>query len=88
MLNEGTNQLINSTEKLTKPEQIKFCSLLSNGGLPGDCKQALKANPEKAAKILSEAPVTSAAMNNVKKDSQKLIRLFRGEPLNHEPQKL
>jgi len=79
MLNEGTNQLINSTEKLTKPEQIKFCSLLSNGGLPGDCKQALKANPEKAAKILSEAPVTSAAMNNVKKDSQKLIRLYRGE---------
>ena len=79
MLNEGTNQLINSTEKLTKPEQIKFCKFLSNGGLPGDCKQAIKKDPEKAAKILSEAPVTSAAMNNVKKDSQKLIRLFRGE---------
>jgi hypothetical protein len=76
MLNEETNQLINSTEKLTKPEQIKFCKFLSNGGLPGDCKQAIKKNPEKAAKILSEAPVTSAAMNNVKKDSQKLIRLF------------
>ena len=44
--------------------------------MPGDCKQAIKKNPEKAAKILSEAPVTSAAMNNVKKDSQKLIRLF------------
>jgi len=79
MLNEGTNQLINSTEKLTKPEQLKFCKFLSNGGLPGDCKQAIKKDPEKAAKILSEAPVTSAAMNNVKKDSQKLIRLFRGE---------
>ena len=78
MLNEGTNQLINSTEKLTKPEQLKFCKFLSNGGLPGDCKQAIKKDPEKAAKILSEAPVTSAAMNNVKKDSQKLIRLFRG----------
>ena len=79
MLNEGTNQLINSTEKLTKPEQLKFCKFLSNGGLPGDCKNAIKQDPEKAAKILSEAPVTSAAMNNVKKDSQKLIRLFRGE---------
>jgi hypothetical protein len=82
MLNEGTNQLINSTEKLTKPEQIKFCKFLSNGGLPGDCKQAIKKDPEKAAKILSEAPVTSAAMNSVKKDSQKLIRLFRGEGFN------
>ena len=42
----------------------------------------IKKNPEKAAKILSEAPVTSVAMNNVKKDSQKLIRLFRGERAN------
>jgi len=73
------NTLIYKTKKLSEADQLAFCSLLSNGGLPGDCKQALKADPEKAAKILSEAPVTSAAMKDVKKDSQKLIRLFRGE---------
>ena len=78
-LKTAVQTLINSTDKLTKSEQVRFCKFLSNGGLPGDCKQAIKKDPEKAAKILSEAPVTSAAMNNVKKDSQKLIRLFRGE---------
>lgn len=76
--NSLQSKLITSTNKLPKADQLKFCSLLSNGGLPGDCKQAIKKNPEKAAKILSEAPVTSVAMNNVKKDSQKLIRLYRG----------
>ena len=80
-LTAARDKLITSTNKLSKPETLKFCSLLSNGGLPGDCKQALKADPEKAAKILSEAPVTSAAMKDVKGNAQKMIRLFRGEPL-------
>jgi len=74
------NTLIYKTKKLSEADQLAFCSLLSNGGLPGDCKQALKADPEKAAKILSEAPVTSAAMKDVKGNAQKMIRLFRGEP--------
>ena len=77
--NSLQSKLISSTNKLPKADQLKFCSLLSKGGLPGDCKQALKADPEKAAKILSEAPVTSAAMKDVKGSAQKLIRLFRGE---------
>ena len=74
------NTLIYKTKKLSEADQLAFCSLLSKGGLPGDCKQALKADPEKAAKILSEAPVTSAAMKDVKGNAQKMIRLFRGEP--------
>ena len=78
--NSLQSKLISSTNKLPKADQLKFCSLLSKGGLPGDCKQALKADPEKAAKILSEAPVTSAAMKDVKGNAQKMIRLFRGEP--------
>ena len=78
--NSLQSKLITSTNKLPKADQLKFCSLLSKGGLPGDCKQALKADPEKAAKILSEAPVTSAAMKDVKGNAQKMIRLFRGEP--------
>ena len=84
--NSAQSKLISSTDKLPKADQLKFCSLLSNGGLPGNCKKALKANPEKAAKILSEAPVTSAAMKTVQKDSQKLIRLFRGIEPNAQTQ--
>jgi hypothetical protein len=85
-INSAQSKLISSTDKLPKADQLKFCSLLSNGGLPGNCKKALKANPEKAAKILSEAPVTSAAMKTVQKDSQKLIRLFRGIEPNAQTQ--
>jgi len=77
--NSLQSKLISSANKLPKIEQLKLCSLLSNGGLPGDCKQAIKQDPEKAAKILSEAPVTSAAMKDVKGNAQKMIRLFRGE---------
>ena len=84
--NSAQSKLISSTNKLSKPETLKFCSLLSNGGLPGDCKQALKADPEKAAKILSEAPVTSAAMKDVKGNAQKMIRLFRGIEPNAQTQ--
>ena len=84
--NSLQSKLISSTNKLSKPETLKFCSLLSNGGLPGDCKQALKADPEKAAKILSEAPVTSAAMKDVKGNAQKMIRLFRGIEPNAQTQ--
>ena len=79
-LKTAVQTLISKTENLSKADQLRFCSLLANGGLPGDCKQALKADPEKAAKILSEAPVTSAAMKDVKGNAQKMIRLFRGEP--------
>jgi len=83
-INSAQSKLITSTNKLPKADQLKFCSLLSKGGLPGDCKQALKADPEKAAKILSEAPVTSAAMKDVKGNAQKMIRLFRGEEPNQK----
>ena len=80
--NSLQSKLISSTNKLPKADQLKFCSLLSKGGLPGDCKQALKADPEKAAKILSEAPVTSVAMKDVKGNAQKMIEIFRGERAN------
>jgi hypothetical protein len=76
------NTLIYKTKKLSEADQLAFCSSLSKGGLPGDCTKALKANPEKAAQVLSDAPITSVAMKNVKKDSQKLIEIFRGERAN------
>jgi len=78
-LKSAVQTLISKTEDLSKADQLRFCSLLANGGLPGDCKQALKADPEKAAQVLSDAPATNKAAAEVKDSAQKLIRLYRGE---------
>ena len=66
------------TENLSEADQLRFCSLLSSGGLPGNCKRALEANPEKAAQVLSDAPATNKAAAEVKDSAQKVIRLYRG----------
>jgi len=78
-LKSAVQTLISKTEDLSKADQLRFCSLLANGGLPGDCKQALKADPEKAAQVLSDAPATNKAAAEVKDSAQKVIRLYRGE---------
>jgi len=70
------NTLIYKTKKLSEADQLAFCSLLSKGGLPGDCAQALKSNPEKATQVLSDAPITSTAMKNVKNSAQELKAIF------------
>ena len=80
-LKSAVQTLISKTEDLSKADQLRFCSLLANGGLPGDCKQALKADPEKAAQVLSDAPATNKAAAEVKDSAQKVIRLYRGEPI-------
>ena len=77
-LKSAVQTLISKTENLSKADQLRFCSLLANGGLPGDCKQAIKTNPEKAAQVLSDAPATNKAAAEVKDSAQKLIRLYRG----------
>jgi len=56
----------NSIKSLTEKEKIGYCSLLSRGGLPGDCAAAIDNNPVKAAQIFDEAPVTSKGMEKVK----------------------
>jgi len=58
--------LKNSIKSLTEKEKIGYCSLLSRGGLPGDCAAAIDNDPVKAAKIFDEAPVTSKGMEKVK----------------------
>ena len=55
-----------SIKKLTEKEKIGYCSLLSRGGLPGDCAAAIDNDPVKAAKIFQEAPANSGAMIKVK----------------------
>lgn len=58
--------LKNSIKSLTEKEKIGYCSLLSRGGLPGDCAAAIDNDPVKAAQIFDEAPVTSKGMEKVK----------------------
>jgi hypothetical protein len=64
--NEQLTKLKKSIRSLSKKEKIGYCSLLSRGGLPGDCAAAIDNDPVKAAKIFEEAPATSGAMVKVK----------------------
>jgi len=65
-LQKKANKMLQSADKLTSREQLALCSLLSRGGLPGDCTAAIKNDPVKAAQIFDEAPNTSGAMQKVK----------------------
>jgi len=58
--------LKNTIKGLSKKEQLVYCSFLSKGGLPGDCAQAINANPVKTAEIFSKAEAASGAMAKVK----------------------
>jgi len=77
----NADDLLKKTKDLSKASQLKVCQFLNSGGLPGDCAQAIKKNPKKAAEVLSEVPATDEKMKAVKNSAQKMIRLFRGEPL-------
>ena len=52
------------------------------GGPLDTCEAIIKADPERAAvKLNNSINATKGPLKDLKKDSQKLIRLFRGEPL-------
>jgi len=65
-LQKQANKMLQSADKLTSREQLALCSLLSRGGLPGDCRAAIQDDPIKAAQIFDEAPNTSSTMQKVK----------------------
>jgi len=46
------DELVKGTETFSKAEQIEVCNFLSNGGLPGDCKRAIKQNPKRSKPFL------------------------------------
>ena len=64
-------------------------ALGAKGGLFGEtCEVIIKADPERAAVKLNNAiTATKGPLKNLKDDSQKLIRLFRGESM-FKPEKL
>jgi hypothetical protein len=65
-LQKKANKMLQSADKLTSREQLALCSLLSRGGLPGDCRAAIKNDPVKAAQVFDESPNTSGGMQKVK----------------------
>jgi len=59
-------KLVNTVKSLPKKDQLTYCSLLSRGGLPGDCAAAIDKDPIKAAQVFDQAPATNNAMTKVK----------------------
>jgi hypothetical protein len=64
-------------KNLTNKEKLAYCSLLSRGGLPGDCAAAIDNNPVKAAQVFDEAPATSTAMTKVKNAASKFLSVAK-----------
>ena len=64
-------------KNLTSKEKIAYCSLLSRGGLPGDCAAAIDNNPVKAAQVFDEAPVTSKGMEKVKNAASSFLNFAK-----------
>ena len=69
--------LLNAANRLSKKEQVMYCSLLANGGLPGNCAKAIDDNPVKAAQVFDEAPVTSKGMEKVKNAASSFLNFAK-----------
>ena len=69
--------LLNAANKLSKKDQVVYCSLLANGGLPGNCAKAIDDNPVKAAQVFDEAPVTSKGMQTVKNAASSFLNFAK-----------
>ena len=69
--------LLNAANRLSKKDQLMYCSLLSRGGLPGDCAAAIDNNPVKAAEVFDEAPVTSKGMEKVKNAASSFLNFAK-----------
>jgi hypothetical protein len=70
-------KLKNSIKSLSEKEKIAYCSILSRGGLPGDCAAAIDNNPVKAAQVFDEAPVTSKGMEKVKNAASSFLNFAK-----------
>ena len=66
--------LLNAANRLSKKDQLVVCSFLSNGGLPGDCANAIKKDPIKAAQIFENSPGTSTAMQKLKSAATSFLK--------------
>jgi len=62
----STAQLKKVASNLSEKDKLAVCSLLSRGGLPGDCAAAIDNNPVKAAQVFEQAPATNTKMQKLK----------------------
>jgi len=69
--------LLDAANRLSKKDQLMYCSLLANGGLPGNCAKAIDDNPVKAAQVFDEAPVTSKGMEKVKNAASSFLNFAK-----------
>ena len=60
------SQLKKVASNLSEKDKLVVCSLLSRGGLPGDCAAAIDNDPVKAAQVFEQAPVSNTAMQKLK----------------------
>ena len=70
---EGIKKII---KQLSEKKQIELCSVLSRGGLPGNCAAAIDANPVKTAEIFSKAEATTGTMAKLKNASRGFLSLL------------
>ena len=80
LFEENRKNVFKAANKISKKEQLAVCSLLSRGGLPGDCAAAINNDPVKAAQIFEQADSSSSAMTKLKQASSKFLQspLTRG----------
>jgi hypothetical protein len=77
LTSEQLSKLKTSIKSLSEKEKIGYCSLLSRGGLPGDCAAAIDNDPVKAAQIFDEAPASSGAMTKVKSAANSFLNFAK-----------
>ena len=70
---EGIKKII---KQLSEKKQIELCSVLSRGGLPGNCAAAIDANPVKTAEIFSKAEATTGTMAKLKNASTRFLSIL------------
>jgi len=78
MFEENRKNVFKAANKLSKKEQLAVCSLLSRGGLPGDCAAAVNKDPVKAAEIFQQSDSTSPAMTKLKQASNGFLNFVKG----------
>jgi len=62
----SSSKLKKVASNLSEKDKLAVCSLLSRGGLPGDCAAAIDNNPIKAAQVFEQAPATNTGMQKLK----------------------
>jgi hypothetical protein len=79
-LQKQANEMIEGANKISKREQLVLCSLLSRGGLPGDCTAAIKKDPVKFAQEVNKLPYEEGPINKVKSAATKFLQspILRG----------